>query len=103
MLRVLEFEQTKSETLRDTLRKSGIVCQQADRAFTVPNREGLDVFGALWRYNFPGTGQPIWIIEIVVCLRNDTITRSWVLDAAPTQRQVDAIIMNNAQAGTMIK
>lgn len=90
--------------MRDMLRKNGIVCQQAAPAFMVSNEAGIDVFGALWRYRRPKTGQMIWIIEIAICLSSDeTVSRSWVLDAAPASGQIDTIITNNAQAGAVIE
>ena len=104
MLRILKFEQAEGNTLRDMLRKNGIECEVVESPFTVPNRAGVEVFGKVWRYSRPGTGQPIWILEVDIYLSaSERVTRSWVLDVKPTSTQIDTIIVSNAQAGAVIE
>jgi len=104
MLRILQFQETKGETLRDMLRNNGILCEQVRPRVGFPNDRGIDLSCVVWRYYRPASGTPIWITELDLYIPPDVVvTRSWLTNAAPSLDQVETIITTNAQVGAVIR
>lgn len=104
MLKILQFQETEGETLRDMLRDNhGVVCELVQAPFRVPTEDGPDAACSIYRYHRPSSGAPVWIIELDFVLPDGFLTRSWIIDQPPTWKEVNLIITNNAQARSCIQ